>query len=152
MSLNEDFLDILAALTDAGADFLVVGAHALAIHGVSRATGDLDVLVRASPENALRVYRALQDFGAPVHAHGLTTDDLATEGVVYQMGLPPRRIDILTRIDGVSFDEAWFGRELQVVEGLDIPFLGRAELLANKRTAGRPKDLLDVELLMESEG
>lgn len=147
LGFNEDFADALAALLDAGAEFLVVGAHAMAVHGVPRATGDLDILVRASGANARKVLAALRAFGAPVDSHGVTEADLATRGTVYQIGLPPRRIDILTEISGVSFDDAWESRASIVVGARLIPVLGRDALARNKQAAGRDKDLADLRLL-----
>lgn len=147
MSLNADFLDMLDALAAHGVDFLVVGAHAMAAHGVPRATGDIDLLVRPSADNAARVLDALRTFGAPVDAHGVTASDFSREGNVYEIGLPPRRIDILTRISGVPFDEAWRSRFEATVAGRTLRFLGREALIANKKAAGRDKDLLDVKLL-----
>jgi hypothetical protein len=125
----------------------LVGAYALAFHGVPRATGDIDVFVRATPANAERTWRALKAFGAPLAAAGVKPQDFATPGIVYQIGLPPRRIDILTDISGVSFDEAWESRAIGDLDGLAVPFLGRATLLTNKRASGRLKDLADVERL-----
>ncbi len=148
--MNEDFRDLLALLAEHGAEFVVVGAHALAVHGAARATGDIDVLIRPVADNAARVHAALRAFGAPVEAHGVTPADLAREGTIYQLGLPPRRIDILTRIDGVSFDEAWAGRVAVDIAGMRVPFLGRDELIRNKRAAGRAKDLTDLALLQAS--
>lgn len=147
--LNEDFLDMLDALSDAQVEFVVVGAHALAAHGIARATGDIDLFVRANPDNAERIMRALQAFGAPVTQHGVSPDDFSAPDLVYQLGLPPRRIDLLTSISGVSFDEAWASRIELHVHGRTIAFLGRAMLLQNKRASGRPKDLLDVRSLEE---
>lgn len=148
--LNVDFLDMLQELQDASVDYIIVGAHAMAVHGVPRATGDLDILVRPTLENAQRVMNALRAFGAPVDAHGLTVEDLSTEGTVYQIGLPPRRIDIMTHISGVGFDEAWEGRELHAISALVLPFIGREELVRNKRATGRLKDTVDVEVLTSS--
>jgi len=119
----------------------------MAVHGVPRATGDLDIWVRADAANADRVFRALIDFGAPVEAMGMSVLDLATPGLVYQIGLPPRRIDILTEVSGIAFDEAWSGRCSQTLDGIEVPFLGRAALLRNKKATGRAKDLLDIDLL-----
>lgn len=150
--LNDDFLDLLRALADAGASFLVVGAHAMAVHGVPRATGDLDVAVRPDPVNAERVLDALRGFGAPVDAHGVTAEDFSRPGLVYQVGLPPRRIDLLTELTGLSFDEAWASRVEVELGGHRVPFIGRAALARNKRATGRPKDLADAELLERSEG
>lgn len=143
---------MLAALHAEGAIFLVVGAHALAVHGVVRATGDLDIWVKPDPQNSECVWQALARFGAPVEAMGLTREDLQRAGTVYQIGLPPRRIDILTEISGVDFDAAWASRITEMIEGLDIPFLGRQTLLLNKRATGRTKDLADAELLEHREG
>jgi hypothetical protein len=145
--LNDDFLDMLRALSEAGAEFVIVGAHALSVHGVPRATGDMDVFVRPTRENARRVVTALRRFGAPVEAHGLTEDDLAVAGTVYQIGLPPRRIDLLTSIDGVGFGEVWDSRVERKVAGLQVPFIGREAFVRNKLATGRVRDRLDVELL-----
>jgi len=147
--LNQDFLDLLTALVQAGARFLVVGAHAMAVHGVPRATGDLDVWIARDPENADRVLAALARFGAPLEALGVSRDDLLRENEVLQVGLPPRRIDVLTSISGVSFAEAYPDRVRHDVGGLSIPFLGRAALVRNKRASGRTKDLADLEALGE---
>lgn len=145
--MNEDFLDLLRMFLRADARFLVVGAHAMAVHGVPRATGDMDVWVDPDPTNAERAWRALLEFGAPVEEMGVSRKDLETPGVVIQIGLPPRRIDILTRISGVSFEEAWPNRAVHPFEGLQIPFLGRTEMVRNKRASGRPKDLADLDIL-----
>jgi hypothetical protein len=145
--VNEDFRDLLAALIAAGARFLVVGAHALAVHGVPRATGDLDVWVAADPENAARVQAALVAFGAPVGAMGVTADDFTRPDQVVQIGLPPRRIDVLTAITGIGFEEAWPDRVTHDVQGVAVPFIGRAALVTNKRATGRAKDLADLEAL-----
>lgn len=146
-ALNDDFRDMLGCLRDAEVEFVIVGAHALSVHGFPRATGDIDILVRPTPENAVRVMHALSLFGAPTSAHGVTVTDFATLGNVYQIGLPPRRIDILTEISGVDFDRARASRVVSVVGGLELPFLGRDALIANKRAAGRPKDLVDADAL-----
>ena len=145
--MNEDFRDILALLLEAGTRFLVVGAHALAVHGVPRATGDLDLWIDPEPENAVRVWQALLRFGAPVAALGVSEEDLKRPGVVVQIGLAPRRIDILTTITGVRFEEAWPSRVLHGVDNLSVPFIGRQEFLRNKQAAGRLRDLADVEAL-----
>jgi len=136
---------MLAALQAAEAVFVVVGAHAMAVHGVPRATGDLDIWIRPDLENARRVLRALAEFGAPLG--NLGAEDLAGPETVYQIGLPPRRIDIITGIDGVDFEEAWESKVISQVAGLDIPFLGWDVLLRNKEASGRPKDMADIQLL-----
>jgi hypothetical protein len=145
--LNEDFLDLLRALDAEKAEYVVVGAHALAVHGIPRATGDIDLFVRPSAGNAARVHRALLRFGAPLAAHAVTPAEFEQPEVVYQLGLPPRRIDLLTSISGVDFDEALRTAVVLEIAGLRVPFLGREALLTNKRAAGRDKDLLDVKLL-----
>ena len=119
--MNEDFLDVLKSLLDADVRFLVVGAHAMAVHGVPRATGDLDVWVNPESQNADRVWDALLAFGAPLQEIGISRDDLETPDMVVQLGLPPRRIDILTSIDGVAFDQAWKNRVQHSVGTFDAP-------------------------------
>jgi hypothetical protein len=141
--MNRDFAEMLDALSGAQADFLVVGAHALAAHGRPRATGDLDLWVRPTRENAERVWRALTTFGAPLGE--LTLDDLATPDVVFQIGVVPSRIDILTALTSLEFEEAWSRRELFEVEGRVLPFLSREDLIRNKSALGRPRDLADVD-------
>ena len=118
------------------------------MHGVPRATQDLDVWVDPSPENAARVWRALTTFGAPLDDLGIRVEDLSTPGTVVQVGLPPRRVDVLTEISGVeSFAAAWRERVERLVGNHHIPFIGREALIANKRASGRLKDLADVEAL-----
>ena len=143
--MNPDFRELLRALSDADARFLIVGAYAVSYHAEPRATADLDIWVDASPENAERVYRALQAFGAPLV--DLSPVDLATPGIVFQIGVAPRRIDVLTSIDGVVFAEAWPRRAEASYEGVRFPVIGIDALVRNKRAVGRPKDLLDLELL-----
>jgi hypothetical protein len=130
---------------------MVVGAHALAVHGLPRATGDLDIWIRADPENAARVWQALLRFGAPIDALDITADDLAKPGMVVQLGLPPRRIDLLTRLSGLEFDDTFSRHVRQSVATLDVPFIGRDALLHNKKATGRLKDLADAETLEQGE-
>lgn len=149
--MTDDWFEILAALLDHDARFLVVGAHALAAHGVPRGTQDLDVWVAPEPANAARVWQALASFGAPLAALGITPADFSAPDMVVQLGLPPQRIDILTGLSGVpAFEPAWADRLMVSVRGRALPFLGRAALLATKRAAGRPKDLADLEALGET--
>lgn len=145
--LKGDFFDIVSSLHSEGADFIIVGAYAVGIHVTPRATGDLDVWVRASVENAKRVHAALHRFGAPLSAFNITPADFERLGSVYQMGIPPGRIDVITEISGVTFEEAWPTRVVLDVRGVPVPFLGRDALIKNKRASARPKDLADVELL-----
>jgi hypothetical protein len=138
---------MLTALNDAGAEYLIVGAYALAVHGNVRATGDIDIWVRPTLENAKRVWQALEDYKAP--KRNLSLKDLCDPDVVYQIGVAPFRIDFLTAIDGVIFDSAWKNRRETVFDGVKIATLSREELLANKRASGRPKDLADAAWLEE---
>ena len=133
---------MLAALSEAGADFMVIGAHAVALHARPRATGDLDIWIRATPDNANRVWAALVAFGAPLHE--LTLADLTSDDLVFQIGMPPNRIDLLTTISGVSFDEAWPRRTTVALWGLTVPVIGREDLVTNKRAVRRPQDLADL--------
>ena len=114
--LHEDFRDLLVLLADADVEFVIVGAYALAFHGAPRASGDIDLFIRPSLVNAGRVFDALARFGAPLESAGVTPADFARSGTVYQIGLPPRRIDVLTEISGVTFDEAWASRVMAEVD------------------------------------
>ena len=145
--MNEDFRDLLIELLDAEVRFLVVGAHAMAVHGVPRATGDLDVWVSPAETNAARVWAALRRFGAPVEQLGISLEDLRTPGMVIQIGQPPRRIDLLTDVSGLEFDEAWSNRTTHSIGPCAVPFLSRADLIRNKRASGRPKDIADLDVL-----
>ena len=144
--MNEDFLELLSSLRDAEAKFLVIGAYAVGVHGRPRATKDLDVWVEASAENAARVLQALRQFGAPLG--DLMESDLAHVGTGFKMGIPPRRIDILTQIEGITFAEAWPNRiEAEFSDGVRCPVIGLADIITNKRAAARPQDLADVAVL-----
>ncbi len=145
MAANPDFRDLFAALNDAEARYLVVGGHALAFHAVPRFTKDLDVWVEPTPDNAGRVMSALVAFGAPLTE--LSVDDLASAGNVYQMGVPPNRIDILTEVEGMAFQEAWSHRIGGTYGGVAVQVIGIDALIVNKRAVGRPQDLVDAELL-----
>lgn len=146
--INEDFRDLLQAFADHEVRFMIVGAYALAVHGQPRATGDLDVWIDPAPANAGRAYRALASFGAPLNE--LAEQDLATPGVVFQIGVVPRRIDVLTQITGVAFADAWPRRVESSYEGVRFAVIGREDLIANKRALGRPQDLLDAERVERS--
>jgi hypothetical protein len=147
--IHRDWHEFLAALLSENTRFLLIGAHALAFHVEARLTEDLDVLVEPTPVNAARVLRALERFGFG----GLIVDaaELAEPDRVFMLGRKPWRIDILTGIDGVSFDEAWATRERVEFHGLSIDIIGREALLKNKRASGRKKDLVDVALLEEAD-
>src|SRR5215510_11999950 len=141
--MNPDFVDLLREFIAAEVRFVIVGAYALAVHGRPRATGDLDIWIDATPQNAARVMQALVAFGAPVAE--ITEEDFARPGVVYQIGVPPGRIDILTELTGLTFDQAWRDRIRRPFGELEVDFIDRASFLRNKRATGRLKDLSDIE-------
>lgn len=145
MKLPRDWSELIDLLCWHRVRFLVVGAHALAVHGSPRATGDLDLLVEPTPENARRLGLALTAFGFP--ALGAQAERFSERDRMVTLGREPLRIDIMTSISGVSFSEAWRGRQRVRVQKRTVGFLGRRELAKNKSSAGRPKDLLDLELL-----
>lgn len=147
--LNPDFREVLSEFAAERVEFVVVGAFALAAHGLPRAT-DIDLWVRPDQENAQRVWRALARFGAPVTE--ITPDDFAVPEMVVQIGVPPSRIDVLTSIDGVGFAEAWEERASIFVDGVEIPVIGREHLIRNKTAAGRPQDLADLARLRALSG
>ena len=143
--MNQDFQDILSAFCDEGVEFLLVGAYALAVHGLPRATGDLDLWIGTKKENSQRAWRALERFGAPLDQ--ITVEDLSTPDTVFQIGVEPLRIDVMTSIDGVEFDVAWSARIETEVAGITLPVISRAHLAQNKRAAGRPQDVADLARL-----
>ena len=145
MDFNQDFRDMLVALNDAEVDYLVVGAYAVAAHGFPRATGDLDIWVRANPESAENLLSALTVFGAPMHE--VSAEDFSSPSIVFQIGVPPGRIDILTDVSGVNFDSAWANRMTVEIDGVELSIIGRSDLIANKRATGRPKDIADLAFL-----
>lgn len=140
--MNRDFVEMLRALRDAGADFLIVGAQAVAAHGYVRATKDIGIWVNPTPENAVRVWKALTAFGAPLDQ--ISTSDLSSPGIVFQIGVDPLRIDIMTTVEGIEFASAWARKTTFEEEGLTVPCLGKEDLIRTKRAAGRPHDLLDI--------
>lgn len=144
---KSDFEELLACLTARSVRFVVVGGHALAFHGRPRFTKDLDLLVEPSPGNARNLVLALSDFG--FGGVGLTADDFLAPGRIVQLGVAPNRVDLITAIDGVSFDEAWDGRVSGRFGSLQVPFLGREAFLRNKRASGRAQDLADIEAIEE---
>jgi len=146
----DDFRDFLRELMAANVQFLVVGAHALSVHGVPRATGDLDVWMRPDGDNAARLITALERFGAPTTELNISAADFSKPEMVAQLGVPPYRIDILTSISGVDFDAAWSDRTNGEIAGVLVPILGRRSFVINKRAAGRTKDSADLEALGES--
>lgn len=143
--LNEDYKDMLHALSDEKVKFILVGAYALAAHGYPRATMDIDIWVMLSPENADAVLRALRRFGAPLH--NLTKEDLQKDGTVFQIGVAPRRIDIITAATGLQFEETYRNSISVNIEGVEVHIPSVEDLIRNKRATGRTKDLADAESL-----
>jgi hypothetical protein len=143
--LNDDFRDMLSAFAEADVKYLLVGAYAMAAHGYVRATGDIDLWIDRSRENAERVMDAMAAFGAPLH--DLKVGDLEAPDLVFQMGVAPRRIDILTSVDGVGFEEAWPERYEVRISDLTVPVISRHHLSRNKRATGRLKDAADAAWL-----
>ena len=145
MMLNKDYKEMLQFLADEKVKFLLVGAYALAVHGYPRATMDIDIWVMPSPENSESVLRALDRFGAPLY--GLTAEDLQKDDTIFQIGVAPRRIDIITGASGLDFTEAFANSSVIDIEGLDVHVPSVGDLIRNKRASGRTKDIADVEAL-----
>ena len=145
--LNKDYKEMLQFLLEEKVEFILVGAYALGAHGYPRATGDIDIWVKADENNSKKTYSALARFGAPLDQ--IQLNDFAVEGVIFQIGVAPRRIDIITRIDGVTYDEANDDKIIVEVEGLLLPVLSLDNLVKNKLATGREKDELDAKYLMK---
>ena len=143
--LNEDYRDILHALSDENVRFILVGAYALAAHGYPRATMDIDIWVMPSQDNAEAVLRALRSFGSPLH--NLTQKDLEVDGTIFQIGIAPRRIDIITEATGLKFEQAYQNSVLVNIDGIDVHIPSIDDLIINKKATGRTKDLADAEAL-----
>lgn len=148
MKLDPDFREFIECCVAREVRFLIVGGYALAAHGHPRFTKDLDVWLWLDPENAGRIVAALDDFG--FGSLGLGPDDFAEPGTVVQLGHAPKRIDLLTSIDGVDFDECWATRREIDIEGTAVPFIDVEHLVANKRASGRPQDVADVAMLVRA--
>ena len=146
--LNDDYKDILSAFANAEVEYLLVGAYALAAHGHPRSTGDIDLWVRPTLENAERVIKALRQFGAPTQ--NISRSDFSKPQMILQIGVSPRRIDIITDIEAVTFHDAWPNRLQIMVYGISVPVIGKDDLIRNKEATGRKKDEADVEELREA--
>jgi len=146
--LNSDYKDMLSALSGEKVKFILVGAYALAVHGFPRATMDIDFWVFASPENSAALLRALRVFGAPLE--GIHKEDFEQEGLVFQIGVAPRRIDIITAIDGLAFEDAWSRALITEIDGIPVRVLSKKDMIINKRATGRTKDIADAEMLEQS--
>lgn len=150
MKLAKDVREFVALLNSHGVEFVIVGGHAVAFHGYPRYTGDIDLLVRPSADNAQRIVSALEAFG--FGDLGITANDLECAGKVVQLGVAPNRIDLVTAITGVEFDTAWTTRESALLDDIQVNMLGRDALLANKRATDRAKDRADVAALESDAG
>jgi hypothetical protein len=147
--LNNDYRDILLALSKRKAKYLLVGAYAMAAHGYPRSTMDIDLWIMPDPDNAVLVLQALEAFGAP--SDNLSQNDLQKEDIIFQIGTAPRRIDILTSVDGLNFEEAYANSQTIKIDEIPVQVLSIADLIKNKRATGRTKDLADVESLEEGQ-
>lgn len=143
--MNEDYKEMLQGLLDQKVEFIVVGAYALAAHGFPRATGDIDIWVKPDKNNSKKVYKALARFGAPINE--IREDEFSQPGLIFQIGVVPRRIDIITKIDAVEFKEADLDKIFVDIDDLKVPVLSVDKLIKNKMATGREKDLLDAKLL-----
>jgi len=145
MILNSDYRDILHILSEKKVKFILVGAYAMAAHGYPRSTMDIDIWIMPDPQNANMVLKALEDFGAPIK--NLSADDLQKEDLIFQIGVAPRRIDIITSADGLRFEDAFSRSQLVEIDAVPVHILSISDLIINKRSTGRLKDLADVETL-----
>lgn len=145
MKWNQDYFDMFAALNAANVRYLVVGAYAVGFHVEPRTTKDIDIWVEATAENAQRLFKALAEFGAPLE--NVTVADFCNEEMVYQIGVPPNRIDIIMGLEGVAFDDAWQNRVEAPYDGQKVTMIGREELIEVKKRAGRPQDVEDLKAL-----
>jgi len=149
MFVNSDFSDLLRIFNDHNVRYLVIGGYAVVQYAEPRFTKDLDILIGTDLRNAQAVYNALREFGAPLA--GLTPKDFSEQGVFFQMGMPPVRVDILMGIPGIGFDKCWERRVEVDFEGLKVIFISKEDLIVSKRAAGRPQDLIDADLLSQQE-
>lgn len=145
MIFEKDFIDFIELLNIHKVEYMVVGAHALAFHGRPRHTGDLDIWIKPSADNANKMVEVLKDFG--FGSLGLTNEDFLKENYVTQLGYPPLRIDILNAISGVNFDDAYNGRIIGTEGDLTISFINISDFIANKQATGRSKDIGDIDAL-----
>ena len=145
MKLTKDLREFIELLNSQRVEYVLVGAYAMAYHTRPRYTEDIDILVRPSPENAARLENVIRSFGFT--SLGLSAADFQQQNQVVQLGQPPNRIDILTSISGVSFEEAWQGRQFGELDGITVPLLSKDCLIRNKKASGRDKDLEDLKRL-----
>jgi len=148
MEVQPDFRELLALLNAHSVEYMIVGGYALAFYGAPRFTGDLDVFVRPTAQNAVRILAALSDFG--FGSLNLGAEDFSTQDRVVQLGVPPVRVDLITSLSGVSWETCWASRQPGAYGDVPVAFIGRAQFIANKRAIGRTKDLADLEALGEA--
>jgi len=146
--LNDDYKEMLQLLKSNDVKFLVVGAYAMGAYGYPRATGDMDIWIMASGENSQKVFNALREFGAPLVQ--INEAAFASRDIIFQIGVAPRRIDIITSIDGVEFEQAWQHKVEIDIDGLNVPFISKSDLIKNKESTGRDKDVLDAKILRQT--
>ena len=146
--LNKDYKEMLQLLLEEQVNFILVGAYALSAHGYPRATGDIDIWVKADEANSKKIYQALSRFGAPLDQ--INENGFAGEGIIFQIGVAPRRIDIITQIDGVTYDEADEDKIVVEVEELKLPIISLSKLIKNKMSTGRERDKLDAKFLIKN--
>ena len=147
MEIQSDFKELPELFNSHKVEYLITGAYALAFHGAPRYTGDIDLYIKPDPSNARRIVNALDQFG--FGSLGLKAEDFTTLGQIIQLGVPPARIDIITSISGVSWEEAEGGKIAGSCGGVPVYFIGREQFIANKQATGRQKDLADLESLGE---
>lgn len=147
--IPHDFLEFLSCLSDHEIKFLLIGGYAVAYHGYVRTTGDLDVFVECSPENAEKLVAACGGFGL---GSSVTLELFLTPGNILRFGVPPMRLEILNDISGVSFQECWESRDVMKLREVEVPVIGIQKLLQNKKASGRQKDLLDLQMLQDKRG
>jgi len=145
--LNEDYKEMLQLLLEEQVDFMIVGAYALGTHGYPRATGDIDIWVKPTKINGEKIYRSLVRFGAPLGE--IQADEFSSEGLVFQIGVAPRRIDFITKIDGVIYEDADEDKVFVEIEGLKIPVISLEKFIKNKMATGREKDQLDIKTILK---
>jgi len=145
MNFNPDFKEFVKLLTENKVEYLIVGGYAVGIHGYVRYTGDLDIWIKNTPENSTRVLKCVEDFG--FSSYKLTVSDFTKKGNIIQLGYPPIRIDIINQVDGVSFEDCFANKKEVQLEDLTLYFIGYDDLLKNKKTTSRPRDIDDIENL-----
>jgi len=148
MLTSPDFKELLNLFKKYQVKYLIVGGYAVMRYTEPRFTKDLDLLVSVETKNATAVYKALKEFGAPLS--GLTENDFSQQGYFYQMGYPPMRVDIMMSIPGVKFDDAWNRSEQLTIDGIEMKFISKEDLIESKKASGRPQDLIDLENLKKA--